>query len=47
MRSGIVDAVLTVVLDFVILYFIGKLLSMLGFIVDLRKLRATGKVHLT
>ena len=43
-RSGIVDTVLTVVIDFVILYFIGKLVTILGFIIDLQRLKSTEKL---
>ena len=45
-RSGIVDASLCVVIDIVLLYFIGRLLSMLGSLLDLRRLRSTGRTKI-
>ena len=45
-RSGIVDAVLCVIIDIVLLYFISRLLSMLGFLLDLRKLRSRGRIRI-
>ena len=45
-RSGVVDSILTIIIDFVLLYFIGRLLSIVGLIVDLRKLNSNGRLRL-
>ena len=45
-RSGIVDAVLCVIIDIVLLYFIGRLFGILGFLLDLRRLRSRGRIRI-
>ena len=45
-RSGIVDGILFVIIDFIIIFFIGKLLGVLGLLLDLQRLRSTRKMRL-